>query len=324
MKRLPVVRPERVDATRLFREHFLPLYPPGASLDSIRATDANPANNPAILAAIDETAELFARLAPEALGPTELTLDFSDASVHHLSARLDRGARDALFAKRPAPGEPTLLAHFVIHGALYVAACVVRTRGARWLVRSPLWETRVELTSKAGVAELSPFSWWLRALSDDEIDRKTLGDRYRTHVEEPTLDVDAWPAFLQSGERLPRIARPRYDTLVKYLQTHLPDVTDLGEHFPSPARFEELSLRWLQPLVIGGGRALLLHGQSDAGVHLFWVTRAGLLKAMFFEADSAPEHRLRIDRTADGTEKLVVAASRGGAVLDQELLWWGP
>jgi hypothetical protein len=321
--RLQVLKPSKLDAERLFREQFLPLYPPGVSLEAVRKTDANPANNPAILSAIEETAALFAQLAPEALAAPHLDLDFSDASIHRLAARLDAAARDRLFETRTAPGEPPLFVHFVIHGSLYVGACVVKTRGARWLVRNPLWETRVELTSKAGVAELSPFSWWLRALSDDEIGKGTLADRYRTHVEEPTLDVENWPVFLDPGRRLPRLSRPRYDLLVQYLQTHLPEVRDLGDHFPSPQRFEELGFRWLEPRILGAGRALLLHGPGERGVHLFWITKAGFIKAVFFEADAAPEHRVRSDRTTDGTEKLIVEASHAGASIRHEMLWWG-
>ncbi len=324
MRKLQVLKPARLDAERLFREQFLPLYPPGADLAVIRRTDANPAGNPAIVAALDETAELFARLAPDALGVPDLDLDFSDASVHRLAPLLTADARDRLFEKRAAPGEPPLFVHFVIHGVLYLAACAVRSRGATWLVRSPLWETRVRLESKAGVSEIAPFSWWLRALSDDEIGRATLADRWRTHVEEPTLDADAWAVWIDPEKRLPRLSRPRYDTLVKLLQTHLPEVTDLGEDFPSPARFDELGFRWLAPHVVGGGRALVLFGMAEKGVHLYWITRAGFRKALFFECDAAPEPQLRTERTEDGTEKLVVLASVKGEPLRQEMLWWGP
>jgi hypothetical protein len=323
LRKLPVHKPVKLDAERLFREHFSPLYPPGASLDQIRKTDANPAKNPEIFKALEETAELFARLTPEALDAPDLALDFTDASVHRLSALLTAETRDKLFSQRSKPGEPPLFIHFVIHGVLYVAATIVRTRGAAWLVRSPLWETRVELTSKAGTAELAPFSWWLRAMSDDEIGKGTLGDRYRTHVEEPTLDVHSWPAFLDPEKRLPRLSRPRYDLLVKYLETHLPEVRDVGEHFPSPQRFEELAFKWLEPRVVGGGRALVLHGPSDKGVHLFWITKAGFLKAIFFEADAVPEHQLKTRAAEDGTELLVVMASRAGRAFEQEMLWWG-
>ncbi len=323
MKKLQVLKPAKLDAERLFREQFLPLYPPGVSLEAVRKTDANPANNPAILAAIEETAALFAQLAPEALGTPDLDLDFTDASIRRLAAHLDATARDRLFETRTAPGEPPLFVHFVVHGSLYVGACIVRTRGARWLVRSPLWETRVELTSKAGVAELSPFSWWLRALSDDEIGKGTLADRYRTHVEEPTLDADEWPVFLDPERKLPRLSRPRYDLLVQYLQAHLPEVRDLGDHFPSPQRFEELGFRWLEPRVVGGGRALVLHGPGERGVHLFWITQAGFTKGVFFEADAAPEHRVRFDRTTEGTGTVVVEASKDGEPIRHEMLWWG-
>lgn len=322
-KKLPVLKPAKLDAERLFREQFLALYPPGESLEAIRRTDANPANNPAIFAALDETADLFAQLAPEALDAPDLVLDFTDASVHRLAPLLTAKARDRLFERRTRPGEPPLFIHFVIHGVLYVAACIVRTRGAKWLVRRPLWETRVELTSKAGTAELAPFSWWLRAMADDEIGKGTLADRYRTHVEEPTLDAESWPVFIDPDKRLPRLSRPRYDLLVKYLETHLPELRDLGEHFPSPQRFEELAFKWLEPRVVGGGRAIVLHGPGEKGVHLFWLTKAGFTKAMFFEADEVPEHQVRARRAENGTETVVVMASREGRAFEQEVLWWG-
>jgi hypothetical protein len=325
--RLPVVASQRarLDAERLFRDLFLPLYPPGADLGAIRRTDANPAANPAILRALDETAELFARLAPEALEAPGLALDFSDASVHRLGAVLTRAARDRLLERRAGPGEPPLLAQVVIHGAVYVGACVRRTRpeASRWLVRSPLWETRVELSSVAGVAELAPLAWWLRSLSDDDVEKVTLGDRYRTHVEEPTLDAAAWPVFVPTERRLPRLSRPTYDTLVKYLHAHLPEVGDLGEHFPSPERFVELGFRWIEMLAVGGGRAVLMHGPADRGVHLFWVTKAGFTKAVYVEADAAPEHRVRVEVGA-AVERVVLEVSRGGALVRDEMLWWGP
>lgn len=324
MKKLQVLKPARLDAERLFREQFLPLYPPGSDLGVIRRTDANPAGNPAILSAIEETAELFATLAPDALGAPDLELDFTDASVHRLAAHLTSEARDRLFERRAAPGEPPLFVHFVIHGVLYVAACAARTRGATWLVRSPLWESRVRLEGKAGVWEIAPFSWWLRALSDDEIGKGTLADRYRTHVEEPTLDAESWPRVCLPDRRLPRISRPRYDTLVKFLQTHLPEITDLGEHFPSPQRFDELAFRWLAPHVVGDGRAVVFFGLAEKGVHLYWITKAGFAKGLFFEADAVPEPQLAKERTADGTETLVLLGAREGAPIRHEMLWWGP
>src|SRR5580693_6734005 len=92
--------PPPLTAERLFERVFLPFYPPDArdDLARARATDANPASNPAILAQLDEAAAIFARLAPAALGAPELALDLTGASVHRLAPLLTRERRDALLA----------------------------------------------------------------------------------------------------------------------------------------------------------------------------------------------------------------------------------
>jgi len=61
---------EPLSAERLLAQYFLPLYPPDARADlaKARATDANPAGNPAIFAELSSTAEIFAKLAPDVLG----------------------------------------------------------------------------------------------------------------------------------------------------------------------------------------------------------------------------------------------------------------
>jgi hypothetical protein len=321
---LPVLKPQPLSAERLFSEHFLPLYPPGSSLDAIRRTDANPAGNPRILEAIEETSALFAKLAPEALDAPSLALDFSDASIHRLSQAVTRVARDGLAARRSGPGEPSLLVHFVIHGSLYVGACIVKNHGGKWLVRSPLWETRVALTSKAGEAELSPFSWWLRALSDDGIEKHGIADRYRTLVEVPTEDVEAWPVVADPGRRLPRLAKVRYDLVYQHLKTHLPELRDFGESFPSPERFAELGFRWMDFALVGEGRALVMYGPAKVGFHAFWMTNEGFSKACYFECDRAPEPQVRRGRSSEGTETLEFLVSRGGQLATHEVLWWGP
>ncbi len=172
-------------AERLFERYFLPLYPPDARADLGRArrTDANPAGNPSILAQIDEAAAIFARLAPAALGAPDLVLDFTDASIHHLSPLLTREIRDAWLAgghvstrpPDPSPAQPAspLLVTMVTHGAFYVGATIVRAHGGAWQVRRPLWESAVRLVSAAGTGDLSIFHWWLKALSDDDDRRGT-------------------------------------------------------------------------------------------------------------------------------------------------------
>lgn len=327
---LPAV-PAKLTAERLFKEQFLPFYPPGASLEAVRSTDANPGGNPAIVEAIEETARVFAALAPEALGARELTLDGSDASVHRLSAALTPTARERLFAARPEPGAPPLLVHFVLHAALYVASCAVHNHGGRWLVRNPLWETRVRLESRAGSAEIAPFAWLLRSLSDEEGARVSLADRYRAHVEVPFEEADAWPVIAPPDRRVPRLARVRYDTLFQHLKTHLPELDDFGADFPAPHQLAELELSSLEALLVGGGRALILHGpgretgRGRRGLHLFWMTKAGFSKAAYYECDVAPEaHRVTVGRASNGVETVVVTLLSGGRTLEHELLWWGP
>lgn len=303
----------------LFRSLFLPLYPPDAQADLERArqTDANPANNPALLAQIDQTAEVFVRMAHGAFGE-DLGLDFSDASVHRLGAALTAARRDAWLSERGPDGVPTLV-YVAFHGAAYVGACVARNHGGQWRMRRPLWESLVHIQSRAGEGDLAPFSWWLRALSDGEIGRGTLAERYRMHVEVPAAAPEALPVIAPADRRLPRIKRPRYDTLHRHFKAHLPELRDLGADFPSPERFTELAFGWLEFLLLGGGRMLLMHGPTDAGVHLFWLDASGFSKSMFLPADAFPEHRVQVEG-----DKVRVIASVQGKVVAHEVLWWGP
>jgi hypothetical protein len=306
-------------AERLFERVFLPLYPPDARADlaRARAADANPGNNPALVAQIDEAAAIFARLAPAALGAPDLALDFSDASVHRLAPLLTRERRDALLAQ-PRAGEPPMLVTLVTHGALYVGACVVREHGGAWQVRRPLWESTVRLVSRAGDGELAVFHWWLKALSDDEIDHARLADRYRTHVEVPTFDAGRLPVIAPPDRRLPRLAKVRYDLLHKHLRAHLPELRDVGADFPSPERLDELSLARLDFALIGGGRMLLMHGPGAGGYHLVWLDASGFAKAAFYPADAFPEPIVQIEG-----EKIRVILSAQKRQEVHEMLWWG-
>lgn len=60
----------------LFSRYFLPLYPPDsrADLARARATDANPARNPALFAHLGEAADRFVAKAPGLFGEN-LALD---------------------------------------------------------------------------------------------------------------------------------------------------------------------------------------------------------------------------------------------------------
>ena len=314
---------EPLTAAKLFERFFAPHYPDGAlaDLERARSTDANPAGNPSILAQIDHAAEVFARLAPEALGAADLGLDYSDASVHRLGAALTRERRDRWIeeaAPHGGPAGPPMLVTIVTHGALYVGACVARSHGGRWLVRRPLWESLVRLESRAGTGDLAVFQWWLKALSDEEIDRGRLVDRYRTHVEVPTFDAERLPVIAAEGRRIPRLAKVRYDTLYKHLRAHVPELRSVGDDFPSPERLDEMRFKALDFVLLGGGRMLLLHGATEQGVHLLWLDAGGFVKSAYYPADKFPAHVVQVDG-----ERLRFIVPIRGEMQVHEMLWWG-
>lgn len=308
-----------ITAESLFNDVFLPLYPEDAKRDlgRARAVDANPAHNPSVLAHLDDAAERFARIAPTALAIGEGDLDFSDASVHRLSAALTPAACDRLLAEGAVGTAENALFNIVVHGAAYVGACVVRGHRGRWAVRRPLWESLVHLSSRAGEADLAVFHWWLKALADGA--PATLADRYRAHVEIPTARHEDLPIIAPPDRNLPRLAKVRYDALYKYLRAHLPELRDVGEHFPSPERFDELGFKSLAFTLVGGGRMLVVHGPTAKGLHAFWLTKEGFEKAAFWPCDPFPEPILR----AKG-DTIEVLLSQGGTTSIVELLWWGP
>lgn len=320
---------EPLTAAKLFERFFAPAYPEDAlaDLERARATDANPAGNPSILAQIDHAAEVFARLAPMAFGAPDLALDYSDASVHRLGAALTRERRDRWIEEASPqggtgggpPGRPaSMLVTIVTHGALYVGACVARSHGGRWLVRRPLWESPVRLESRAGTGDLAVFHWWLKALSDEEIDLRRLADRYRTHVEVPTFDAEGLPVIAAGDRRIPRLAKVRYDTLYKHLRAHVPELRSVGDDFPSPERLDEMGFKALEFVLLGGGRMLLLHGATPQGVHLMWLDAGGFVKSAYYPADTFPAHVVQVEG-----EKLRVIVPIGGEMQVHEMLWWG-
>ncbi|HKQ70386.1 MAG TPA: hypothetical protein VJT73_13650 [Polyangiaceae bacterium] len=304
---------------RLFERYFWPLYPEEARRDltAARQTDANPAKNPSVSRSLDEIADTFATMAPHALGRATLELDDSDASVHRLSAAIDRGHRDRWMNEIAPDGAP-ILSHFVVHGAVYVGRCAVRNHEGRWLMRRPLWESLVRLRSAAGEGDLAIFHWWLKSLSDAEIDRHTLSDRYRAHVEEPRFRPETMAPIIAEPRRIPRLAKVRYDTLHKHLAAHLPEMKDLGRDFPSAARFAELGFRHLDFVWLGGTRMLLAFGPAKDGVHLFWLDRAGFVKAAFY-----PGARADCEVKLEG-DTLEIAVVSGGVRSESVVLWWGP
>ena len=309
-----------MDAEQIFRAYFFPLYPKDAREDlaRARATNANPAKNAALYAHLDEAADRFAQMADAAFG-APLALDFTDASVHRLSAALSITLRDAWAAEGKGTPE-SLLFNVVVHGAAYVGACVVKNHGAAWSVRRPLWESVVTLSSRAGTGDLAVFQWWLKSLAEDALARSamTLADRYRAYVEVPCMRPEELAVIAPADRALPRITKVRYDVFYKYLKAHLPELRDVGEHFPSPERFEELGLRWLDFKLLAEGRMLLLSGLGSAGLHLFWLTLEGFQKAAFYPCDSFPEPVLKV-----AGDKLTVIISVDEKATRHEMLYWG-
>jgi hypothetical protein len=296
-------------AQALFERHLLPLYPPDARADlaKARTTDANPGRNPSILKHLEDAALVFRAKAPSLLG-TDPALDFSDASVHRLSALLGPERRDAWKDDLPM---------VIIHGAAYVGECIVRSHGGEWLVRRPLWESLVSLESRAGRAELAILHWWLKSLADGS--EATLADRYRTHVEVPCAMPEELPILAPPDRKLPRITKVRYDVLHKTLRAHVPELRDLGADFPSAERFAAYSFRWLDFVWLGEGRMLLMFGLGEGGLHLFWLTAAGFEKSALVPCEKFPEPIVRVEEG-----KIACVVSRDSKLQRHEMLWWGP
>jgi hypothetical protein len=308
----------KLDAERIFREWFLPLYPPDAraDLEATRRTDANPAKNKALYDHLSDAAATFGHMAPSVFGE-DLALDGSDASIHRLSRALTPERRDAWAESEPAGSPESTLFNVIVHAAAYVGEAIVKNHGGRWSVRRPLWESVVTLESRAGTADLAVFLWLLRSLADDA-SAMTLADRYRAYVEVPCMRPEELPVIAPPGRSLPRITKVKYDVLYKYLKAHLPELRDLGEHFPSAERFAELGLKWLDAKLLGGGKMLLLSGLGANGLHLFWLTAAGFEKGAFYPCETFPEPIV----SAEG-DKLIVTVSIDGKPVRHEMLYWG-
>ncbi len=286
----------------------------------MRRTDANPANNPNVTATLDSVADTFVQNALR-LFEADLGLDGTDASVHRLSAALTIDRRDRWAGA--GSGEQNLLFNAVVHGAAYVGRCIVRNHGGSWAVRSPLWESLVHLRSAAGEAELAPFAWWLRALSDDEIGtpgKATLADRYRSLVEVPCFDASSMPVVFGHVRDLPRLSKVRYDVFYKYIKAHLTELRDVGRDFPSPERFDQYAFRFLEFFVVGGGRMLVILGGNADGAHIFWLDGSGYQKSFFVPCRSFPDPLLKVD----GDRLRLLVQTEDGTTVSHEMLWWGP
>jgi len=190
---VPQSRDGARSAQALFQGVFWPLYPAEARRDlaAVRESFLNPANDCFLTELIDEIAEAFKFLAPSLLGLDADALDDTDASVHRLGDALTRSRRDSLLNERTVGTHRTpLLAMIAIHGTLYVERCIVRNHRGQWFIRKPLWESSVGIQTVHGDCEMSVFQWWLKSLSDEEIDQRPLGDRYHRYIESACRGVD--------------------------------------------------------------------------------------------------------------------------------------
>jgi hypothetical protein len=308
-------------AEGLFHAYFWPLYPPDVREDlaAARRADANPAQNPSILGHLDDAARVFAARASDLFGE-DVGLDLSDASVHRLSAAITRSRRDAWASHGPAGAPENELFNVIVHGAAYVGACIVRNHGGTWGVRRPLWESVVRLVSRAGEGDLAVLQWWLKSLSDESFDRGiTLADRYRAYVENPCAKPEDLPVIAPPDRRLPRLVRPSYDILHKWTKAHLPEMRDVGEHFPSPERWADFAFASVEAFLVGGGRMLILAGANAHGLHVMWLTSAGFEKSAFFPCDAFPEPKVVVEG-----DKIRALLSIDGKTAAHEMLWWGP
>ncbi|PIE06030.1 MAG: hypothetical protein CSA75_01675 [Sorangium cellulosum] len=307
---------------RLFVELFAPLYPPDAlvQLDALRSAHVELCEEENLLARIDEIADCFQHLAPEALSLPSDTFDNSDASVHKLGAVLTRQKRDRLLSEN-TPGMPNmpLLTTLIIHGTIYVGRCAVRNHGGKWMIRVPLWESSVRLETQIGTCDLALLSWWLKSLSDEEVDRLALALRYRQHVEVPCFDSSQLPLIQGATHPIPRIAFPAYVQLFEHLEAHAPAIRGPGDDFPSPERFAEFKLEWVDFAWLGEGRMLLMHGPGQhGGTHLFWMNEDGFVKSAYYPTDRIPQHMVQVNG-----DLLRVVASIGGKTRRHEMPWWG-
>ncbi len=301
----------------IFERYFLPLYPEPlrGDLARSRSEDANPGNNPHVVAHLQEAAAIFAAHAASLLN-RDCNLDFSDASIHRLSHALDESTIGRLL-ESPLMGSPENdLFNLVVHGSAYVGECIVKNHDGAWQVRKPLWESLVRLESRAGTGDLAVFHWWLKSLADKNV---TIADRYRAQIEIPTFDPGNLRVIAAPDRRFSRLEKTPYHMLHQYLRANIPELRGVGEHFPSAERWEDYRFKWVGFTLLGEGRMLLIHGQNATGAHLFWLTADGFEKATYFPCDAFPDHRVE----SDG-DKVRVHYRIEGKDVAQEMLWWGP
>ena len=247
-------RPKRSSAA-----HFLPLYPPDArgDLAQARATDANPARNPAIFAHLGRGRRRPSR-GPGAESPRHRGADRARLHGRECSSRERSASRreTARSGGRPlgrwGRARERALQRGRSRGRLRrrvrQSAQSTRARGARGAPR--LWRALVShrLASPARPSSRSS-TGGLKTLADEDVER--VGSRWpivtapmwRTRRRAlKTLPIIATLTGASASVAFPRLAKPRYDTLHKWLKAHLPELRDLGEHFPSPERFDEIAV----------------------------------------------------------------------------------
>ena len=80
-----------------------------------------------------------------------------------------------------------------------------------------------------------------------------------------------------------------------------------------------MAFEWLDFVLVGEGRMVLMHGPTDRGTHFFWLDAAGFSKALYFPADAFPEHQVRLEG-----DKVQILIPLLGQTAMHEVLWWGP
>ncbi len=293
-------------AERLFDRWFAPLYPRGA--DSRRAAQRRrqPREEPFDHRAARRGGRGLRaprRRAPgRALARARLQRRLGASARPAADARAARRVARARAAGRAAGDRPAGDSRRALRGRVHRQEPRGRVEGA-----TPALGVARRAHLERGDGDLAVFHWWLKALSDDEIGKDRLVDRYRTNVEVPTFDASKLAPIAPADRRLPRLTKVRYDLLYKHLRAHLPELRDVGEDFPSPERFEDYGFQWLDFKLVGEGRMLLFYGAAESGLHLIWMDAEGFAKSAYYPPTSSPR---RSSRPARATRSASSSRSR--------------
>ena len=319
---------DHVDAEELFVRFFLPLYPPDARADlaRARATDANPAGNPALLAHLDDAANRFVANAPALFErrpgarPQRRERAPPERGAHAPSARdawaAQRRAGHAR-ERRSSTRSCTARRTSAPASSRSTAACgACAGRSGRASCASSRAPARPTSRSSTGGSSRSP-------TRPTGVQAATLADRYRAHVEVPCARPEELPVVSSSGARaLPRLKKPTLRrSCTSTLRAHLPELRDLGRGLPrSPSGSTAFALHVDRlPRRSAAGAWSLLAGASPAGAAPLLADGGGFEKSAFFPCDAS-----RI-RSSGWTP---IASSRmtsdQGETREHEMLWWGP